>query len=176
MSATAPARPEANEYAPYYEKYVSLVPAGDIIETLQSQSADTLSLLRSVSEERASSRYEPGKWSVKEVVGHVIDTERIFAYRALRFARNDRTPLPGYEQDDYARAANFDARTLASLATDFERARAATIALFQSFDNDAWQRRGTANDNEVSVRALAHIIAGHELHHVGILRERYLKG
>jgi uncharacterized damage-inducible protein DinB len=175
MSATTPARPDTNEYAPYYQKYVSLVPAGDIIETLQSQSTDTLSLLRSVSEERASSRYEPGKWSVKEVVGHIIDSERIFSYRALRFARDDRTPLPGYEQDDYARTGNFDARTLADLATDFESARASTIALLRSFDGDAWQRRGAANDNEVSVRALAHIIAGHELHHVGILRERYLK-
>jgi uncharacterized damage-inducible protein DinB len=175
MSATAPARPDANEYAPYYEKYVSLVPTGDITETLQTQSAETLALLRSVPEESASSRYEPGKWSVKEVVGHVIDTERIFAYRALRFARGDQTPLPGYEQDDYVRAANFDARTLAALADDFERVRAATLALLRSLDAEAWQRRGTANDNEVSVRALAHIIAGHELHHVGILRERYLR-
>jgi uncharacterized damage-inducible protein DinB len=175
MSATAPARPESNEYAPYYEKYVSLVPAGSIIETLQSQAADTLALLRGVSEERAASRYEPGKWSVKEVVGHVIDTERIFSYRALRFARNDKTPLPGYEQDDYARAANYDARTLADLADDFERVRAATVSLLRSLDAEAWTRRGLASDNEVSVRALAHIIAGHELHHVNILRERYLQ-
>jgi uncharacterized damage-inducible protein DinB len=175
MSATAPARPAQDEYAPYYEKYVSLVPDGNIVETLERQSADTLALLRSVPEDRAASRYAPGKWSIKEVVGHVIDTERIFAYRALRFARDDRTPLPGYDQDEYARAANFDARTLRDLADDFERTRAATLALLRSFDAGAWQRRGTANDNPVSVRALAHIIAGHELHHVGILRERYLR-
>lgn len=175
MSAIAPARPDKSEYAPYYEKYVSLVPAGDIIETLQRQTDDTLALLRSVSEESAASRYEAGKWSVKQVVGHLIDTERIFAYRALRFARDDRTPLPGYEQDDYARTANFDARTLASLASDFASVRAATLALLRSFDAEAWQRRGSASDNEVSVRALAHIIAGHELHHVRLLRERYLR-
>jgi hypothetical protein len=175
MSATAPARPAQDEYAPYYEKYVSLVPAGDIVETLERQSADTLALLRSVPEDRAGSSYEPGKWSVKELVGHVIDTERVFSHRALRFARGDRTPLPGYEQDDYVRAANFDARPLSSIAEEFERVRAATVALLRSFDQEAWTRRGSANHNEVSVRALAHILAGHELHHINILRERYLK-
>jgi hypothetical protein len=175
MSATAPARPEAGEYAPYYEKYVLLVPAGDVVETLERQNADTLALLRSVPEDRAGESYEPGKWSIKEVVGHVIDTERIFTYRALRISRGDRTPLPGYEQDDYARAANFNARTLADISDDFSRVRAATVSLFRSFDAAAWQRRGVANDNEVSARAIAHITAGHELHHVGILRERYLK-
>jgi uncharacterized damage-inducible protein DinB len=175
MSAPAPARPAQDEYAPYYEKYVSLVPDGNIVATLERQAADTLALLRGVPEEKASSRYEPGKWSVKEVIGHVIDSERIFSYRALRFARNDQTPLPGYEQDDYARAANYDARTIADLADDFERVRAATVSLLRSLDAEAWTRRGTASDNPVSVRALAHIIAGHELHHVGILRERYLQ-
>jgi uncharacterized damage-inducible protein DinB len=175
MSAAAPARPAADEYAPYYEKYVSLVGEGHIVETLERQSADTLALLRSVPEDRAGTSYEPGKWSVKEVVGHVIDTERVFSHRALRFARGDQTPLPGYEQDDYVRAANFDARTLSSIAEEFERVRAATVALLRSFDREAWSRRGKANDNEVSVRALAHILAGHELHHINILRERYLR-
>ena len=175
MSAAAPARPAADEYAPYYEKYVSLVPAGDIVETLERQLSDTLSLLRSVPEDRAGASYEPGKWSIKEVVGHVIDSERVFSYRALRFGRGDETPLPGYEQDDYVSAANFGARPLANIAEEFESARASTLALLRSFDAEAWARRGTANDNEVSVRALAHILAGHEAHHVGILRERYLK-
>ena len=175
MSAAAPARPASDEYAPYYEKYVSLVPAGNIVETLERQFADTLALLRSVPEDRAGTSYEPGKWSVKELVGHVIDSERVFSYRALRFARGDQTPLPGYEQDDYVRAANFGARTLSSIAEEFGRVRAATVALLRSFDEGAWARRGTANDKEVSVRALAHILAGHELHHINILRERYLK-
>lgn len=174
MSAASPARPASDEYAPYYETYVALVPAGDIVETLERQSADTLALLRSVPEDRAGSSYEPGKWSVKELVGHVVDSERVFSYRALRFARGDRTPLPGYEQDDYVRAAGFDARTLSSIAEEFARVRAATVALLRTFEEDAWARRGTANDKEVSVRALAHILAGHELHHINILRERYL--
>jgi hypothetical protein len=174
MSAAAPARPEAGEYAPYYEKYVSLVPEGDIVETLERQSADTLALLRSLDEGRGSSRYAEGKWSVKEVVGHVMDGERVFAYRALCFARGERAPLPGFDQDDYMRDAAFDARTLGSLVEEYESVRAATLSLLRSLDAAAWQRRGTASDNPVSVRALAHIIAGHELHHVKILRERYL--
>lgn len=175
MSATAPARPGSDEYAPYYEKYISRVPEGGIVETLRRQSADTLALLRSLSEEQAASRYEPGKWSVKELVGHICDGERVFAYRALRFARNDSTPLPGFDQDPYVAAGNFDARTIRDLADEFESVRAATLSLFASLDEEAWARRGAANDTPVSVRALAHIIAGHELHHVGILRERYLK-
>ena len=167
-------RPDQTEYLPYYEKYVALVPAGDVLATLSRQMEETLALLGGVDEGRAAHRYEPDKWSVKGVVGHVIDTERIFAYRALRFARGDQTPLPGYDQDDYGRVANFDARTLASLVAELASVRAATIALFRSLDAAAWQRRGTANNAEVSVRALAHIIAGHELHHMQVLRTRYL--
>jgi len=174
MSEQTINRPEQTEYNPYYEKYVSLVPTGDIVETLSRQIEETLALLRSIDEARAVYRYEPDKWSIKQVVGHVCDTERIFAYRALRFARGDQTPLPGYDQDEYVLSANFDARTLADLAAEFERIRAATVALFRSFHAEAMQRRGKANDNEVSVRALAHIIAGHELHHVQVLRTRYL--
>ena len=175
MSATAPARPGKDEYAPYYEKYTSLVPEGDVVETLERQLGETLALLRSVDEGRAGSRYEPGKWSVKEVVGHILDAERIFAYRALRFARGDRTELSGFEQDGYIEAASFDARTLADLAEEYEHVRRSTLKLFGNLSDEAWLRRGTASENGVSVRALAHIIAGHELHHVRILRERYLK-
>jgi hypothetical protein len=175
MSATSPAaRPSAEEYAPYYEKYVSLVPAGDVVETLERQGAETLALLRGLSEEQAASRYEPGKWSVKEVVGHIIDGERIFAYRALRFARGDRTPLPGFEQDDYVSGGDFDARTLSDLTDEFGHVRRATLALLRPLGEAEWRRTGTASDNEVSVRALAHIIAGHELHHLNVLRARYL--
>ena len=174
MSATAPARPEANEYAAYYEKYVSLVPEGEVIETLERQIEETRALLNDIPEERGGHRYEEGKWSIKEIVGHLIDGERVFAYRALRFARNDSTPLPGFEQDDYVRAANFDARTLKDLAGEFEAVRRSTVAFLRSLDAAAWLRRGKANESEASVRALAHIIAGHEAHHVKILRERYL--
>jgi hypothetical protein len=175
MSAASPTRPARDEYAPDYEGYVSLVPAGDVVDALERQIEGTLALLRSVPEGRANDAYEPGKWSVKELVGHLTDSERVFTYRALRVARGDRTPLPGYEQDDYVRAADFNARSLADIASDFERVRAATVSLFRSFDAEAWRRRGIANDNEVSARALAYIIAGHELHHINILRERYLK-
>jgi hypothetical protein len=175
MSATAPAtRPEADEYAPYYEKYVSLVPTGDVVETLERQAKETLALLGGVGEDRAGASYEPGKWSVKQVVGHVIDTERIFAYRALRFARGDETPLNGFDQDTFTTGANFDARKLSELADEFEAVRRSTVALLRGLDADAWSRRGIASDNGVSVRALAHIIAGHEAHHVNILRTRYL--
>lgn len=176
MSTAAPARPEAGEYAPYYEKYIALVPPErDITETLARQLDDVLALLRTITEEQAGSRYAADKWSIKELVGHVIDTERVFSYRALRIARGDHTPLEGFDQDDYVRAAGFDARTLDSLASEFETVRVAALSLLGSLDAEAWAQRGTANNNEVTVRAIAHIIAGHAAHHFNILRERYLK-
>jgi len=174
MTTLTISRPEETEYLPYYGKYVSLVPGGNILEVLSRQLDETLALLRSVPEARAGFRYAEGKWSVKELVGHMIDTERIFAYRALRFARNDGTPLPGYEQDDYIRNASFDACALADLAAEFESVRRSTLFLFKHLDAEAWTRIGVASESEVSVRALAYIIAGHELHHRGILRDRYL--
>ena len=176
MSAPAPARPESNEYAAYYEKYVSLVPEGEVVETLERQGAETLALLRGLSEEQGAHRYEPGKWSVKQLVGHVNDTERIFSYRALAIARGDRAPLPGMDQEEYMAGVDFDARTLADLADEFEALRRSTVLLFRHLSPEAWARRGTASDNEVTVRALAYILAGHEAHHVRILRERYLRG
>ena len=174
MSATAPVRPEANEYAPYYERYVSLVPDADPVETLERQGAETLALLRGLSEEQGAHRYEPGKWSVKQLVGHVSDGERIFSYRALAFARGDLQALPGMEQDEWVAGVDFDARTLSSLADEFETVRAATLHLLRHLSPEAWARRGTASGNEVTVRALAYVIAGHEAHHVRVLRERYL--
>jgi uncharacterized damage-inducible protein DinB len=174
MSATAPARPEADEYNAYYEKYVSLVPDADVSETLERQIEGTLALLQGVTEERAAHRYEPNKWSIKQVVGHIVDAERIFAYRALAIARGERQPLPGMDQDEYMAVANFDARTLADLVGELEDMRRANVRMFRALDADAWARRGVASESEVTVRALAHIIAGHETHHVNILRERYL--
>jgi hypothetical protein len=167
-------RPEATEYAPYYGRYVSLVPDGDILKTLEGQLGATGELLGGISEAQANSRYAPDKWSIKELVGHIIDGERIFAYRALRFARGDGTLLPGFEQDDYVRYGSFDACMLSGLAGEFEYVRQGTLCLFRHLDAEAWRRRGTASDAEVSVRALAYIIAGHELHHVGILKAKYL--
>lgn len=167
-------RPEATEYAPYYGKYVSLVTGDDVLAALSDQLSGTLALLRSVPESQAAFRYAAGKWSIKQLVGHMIDTERIFAYRALRFARNDETPLPGFEQDGYILNASFDACSLDDLAAEFESVRRATLFLFKHLDGEAWTRVGVASESGVSVRALAYIIAGHELHHVGILRDRYL--
>jgi uncharacterized damage-inducible protein DinB len=174
MSKTALARPDQSEYAPYYQGYVSLVPDGDIVSTLTRQLEETQALLRSIPETRADYSYAEGKWSIKEVVGHIIDAERIFAYRALRIARNDQTPLSGFDQNDYVRAGSFNVRDLASLIEEFGLVRLSNVHLFRSFDDQTWLRRGVANDVEVSVRALAFIMAGHERHHLGVLQDKYL--
>ena len=174
MTANAPARPDKSEYPVYTESYIARVPDGDIVATLGKQLDETLALIKSIPEARGTHRYAEGKWSIKEVLGHVIDGERVFAYRALRFARGDATELAGFEQDDYVKGANFDARTLSDLAGEYETVRRSTISLFASLEANAWSRKGSANNNEVSVRALAFIIAGHERHHVEVLRTRYL--
>lgn len=166
-------KPESTEYAPFYEKYVALVPSADILSLLETQRLQMTQLLTACSERDGNFRYAPGKWSVKEVIGHLSDCERIFTYRALRIARGDSTPLPGFEQDDYVRTAGSGRRQLQDLAEEFSLIRNSTIALYRSLDDDAWARRGSANKNEVSVRALAFITAGHELHHRQILEERY---
>ena len=167
------ARPQPGEYAPYYERYVSLVQGEDILSTLDQQRRETMLLLSCRDDDEGDFRYAPEKWSAKEVLGHVCDTERIFAYRALRFSRADATPLEGFEQDDYVRNGAFSQRPLSDLVEDFIAVRRATLSLLRNLDEAAWVRRGTANKNEVSVRALAYIIAGHELHHRRILEEKY---
>ena len=171
---TVIARPDPSEHDPYYLRYISLVHDSDIVSALGRQASDTVSLLAGLSDAQANHRYAPEKWSVKEVVGHVADTERIMAYRALRIARADPTPIEGFEQDDYVRAAQFDHRPLASLLEDFASVRQATLRLFRSLEGEAWTRIGVANQKPISVRALAWIIAGHELHHRRILQEKYL--
>ncbi|MGH9503092.1 MAG: DinB family protein [Terriglobales bacterium] len=174
MRATlsAVARPETNEHAPYYGKYVSLVPEGDILVTLERQAPETVALL-SRPEADGDLRYAPGKWSVNESLGHMVDSERVFSYRALRIARNDKTPLAGFEQDDYVKYGAFDQRSLAGLVEEFAAVRKATLLLFRGLDEAAWARRGVASDNEVTVRALAYIIAGHELHHRRLFQQKY---
>jgi uncharacterized damage-inducible protein DinB len=168
-------RPNENEYAPYYHKYVERVPDDDVRSILRVQLDDTLALLRPLKEEQAGIRYAEGKWSIRQVVGHLADVERIMGYRALRIARNDQTPLPGFDENIYADTGEFDRRTLRSLLAELEVTRAATAALFHNLPESAWDRRGTANTNSVSVRAIAYIIAGHELHHREILQDRYLQ-
>ena len=175
MAQAAATRPTSTEHAPEFSEYVTLVPEGDIIETLEQQIESSLSLLRTISPDKANFRYTPDKWSVKQLLGHMIDAERIISYRALCFARNDQTPLPGYEQNDYVRNADFDSRNLAEMAEEFATVRRATIQLFRPLNETEWLRHGKANENDVSVRALAYIIAGHELHHMGVLRSRYLQ-
>lgn len=167
------ARPEPGEYAPYYERYISLVAESDILATLDEQRRQTVLLLSGRDEADGDFRYAPEKWSAKEVLGHLCDTERIFAYRALRFSRADATPIEGFEQDDYVRNGPFAGRPLADLVEDYIAVRRGTLTLFRNLDAAAWTRRGIANKNEVSVRALAYIIAGHELHHRRILEEKY---
>jgi DinB superfamily len=167
------ARPEPGEYAPYYDRYISLVPGSDILATLDAQRRDTMTLLCGRDEADGDFRYAPGKWSAKELLGHVCDTERIFAYRALRIARGDQTPMEGFEQDDYVRNGPFAQAPLPELIDDYIAVRHATLALFRNLNEPAWTRRGVANKNDVSVRALAYIIAGHELHHRKILEEKY---
>lgn len=167
-------RPDPTEFAHFYAGYVDAVPDGDLLDRLHDQAHATQLLLRGLSDRDGRFRYAEGKWSVKEVLGHVTDAERIFGYRALRFARNDGTELPGFEQDAYIAAAHFEERSLASLLNEFAAVREATLRLFESFTEEELLRGGPAAGHLVTVRALAWIIAGHERHHQRVLRERYL--
>jgi hypothetical protein len=169
-------RPASNEYSQTYSRYVDRVPAGDIVEILRGQIAETSSFLRGIPSERTTSGYAPGKWTIRDIVGHMSDTERIMSYRALRFARGDRTPLPAFEEADYAPIARASEREMSDLVRELELVRAATVALFTSLPADAWRRAGSASGNEITVRALAAVIAGHERHHLAVIRERYLTG
>ncbi len=166
--------PESTEYAAYYGIYISLVEGTDIISALDVQINKTQDVIANIPEEKGTYRYAEGKWSIKELVGHLIDTERVMAYRALRFSRNDATPLEGFDQDPYIENADFDSCKLSDLSKEFRLVRESNILMFKNLPEDAWLRSGIASENPVSVRALAYIIAGHELHHINILKERYL--
>jgi hypothetical protein len=172
--STALVRPEPTEYGDFYRVYVNMVGEGSILRLLTAQRDAALQLLRSIDEERAEHRYAVGKWSIKEVIGHVTDSERVFAYRALCFARGERAPQPGFDQDAYVAAADFNRRSLGDLAAEFSQVRYANVTLFGGFDEDVWLRRGVANGVEFTVRSIPYIIAGHELHHIAVIRERYL--
>jgi hypothetical protein len=168
--------PAAGDYAEYYQRYISLVPAGDILEMLRDQARSTLEWLGRLTPEQSAFRYAEGKWSVRELLGHIVDTERIMAYRALRISRNDQQPLPGFEQDDFVLYSPHDRMPLYEILEEYTHVRSATLCLFRSMDEAAWDRAGIASNNHVTVRALAWIIAGHELAHLQILRERYQLG
>ena len=167
-------KPKSNEYPTYYNRYVDLIESDDILAVLESHNQEMHDLLSRIGEEAAVFRYAPEKWSVKEVMGHVIDVERIFAYRALRFARNDKTPLPEFDEDDYVKYANFDSRTLIDLSDEFRIVRESTLTMFYSFEDEIYSRVGSASGYNFSVRAIPFIIAGHEAHHRQVIREKYM--
>jgi hypothetical protein len=168
------ARPTADECSAYYFTYIQQVPDGDIIHSLQTQHADIHTLLRDTTDQQASASPAPGEWSIKQVIAHLSDTERLFSFRALWFARGEQSALPGMEPNPWVAITDANARAVSDLLAEFDHVRAASLALFANLDIAAWQRRGIASDKIMSVRALAWIIAGHELHHNRSLREAYL--
>jgi len=173
MTGPTSGRPSPGEYAAYAQVDIDLVQGDDAIAALLRLREETLSLFRSFGEENGDLTYAPGKWTVKQMLGHLADDERIFAYRALCIARGDTRPLPGFDEDVYAAAARFEERSLAHLLDDYQAVRNASVTLFRGLDREAWLRRGIVNDYSASPRGLAFHVAGHELHHHGVLRERY---
>jgi hypothetical protein len=165
--------PAPNEYTSFYEGYISLVTEPNVIQLLIQQGQQLFTLTQQLSAEQAQFRYDTDKWSVKEIIGHLIDTERIMAYRALCIARGEHTSLPGYNQDEYVENADFDQRSLQSLSAEYDAQRNANVSLFNSFAEEETRHTGTANEAPLSVRALVHIIAGHERHHLNVLRDKY---
>ena len=165
-------RPDPTEYGAYYETYVSKVPEADVLPVLRSEMANTAAFLRSVPATEETKLHTPYTWTFRQVLGHLIDAERIFAYRAVRFARGDTTPLPGFDEGPYVPVGEFDRLPLSAWADEFEAVRRSTILFFEHLPASAWDRKGTASDAVMSVRGVAYCIAGHERHHVGILRKR----
>lgn len=173
MASPLDIRPAADESSEFYHGYIAAVPDGDLIAHLEEQTADVHALLSSLSEEAALHRYAAGKWSVKEIVGHLIDVERVMGYRLLRISRGDMTPLSGFDHDAYVPAGRFDRLPLRALLDEHSAVRASTLALIRRLEAEDLDHRGSANSNPVTARALVWIIPGHERHHVRILRERY---
>jgi uncharacterized damage-inducible protein DinB len=167
-------KPLPHEYPHYYARYINRVRVGEISTTLDEQKEEMRNFLNGLGEEAAQYRYAPGKWSIKEVIGHIIDVERIFVYRALRFARNDKTSLPEFDQEEYIKQANFDSRSLIDLADEFYTVRDATIAMFTHFDETVFNREGIASDQKFTVRSIPFIIAGHESHHREVIEKKYM--
>lgn len=166
--------PAAHEYDPYYASYIDRVEGKQLSLIMRRQRARVLELLAGLTEEQARYRYAPDKWSIKEVLGHLIDTERVFVYRAMSIARDEKQSLPGFDQDDYVVTGSFDSRSLESLMGEYEAVRNASIAFFESLDAASWLKDGIANKVTVSVRAIGYIVPGHEAHHLAVLEERYL--
>ena len=174
MKIPAPSRPATGEFNEFYAAYIAMVPDGDVRDHLEQQAAETARFIRAKGDAWAMSRYAPGKWTVKEVINHITDAERIFTYRALRIARGDQTNLASFDENAYVPVANSDARTVTDLLEEFAAVRAATVKLVRSFDAAAWARKGSASGHAITVRALGYITCGHELHHLRVLKERYV--
>ena len=169
-------RPLPGEYTEGYAVYLATAPEGDALALLKCQHGEVTSLYQGLSERQSAYRYAPGKWSLKDLLQHLSDAERIFAYRCLRIGRGDATPLPGWEEDDYALAAKADSRTTADLLADFRAARLASLQLFRSLSDAAWMQQGTSNERNLTARCVPYICLGHAAHHLGVIRERYLPG
>jgi len=167
-------RPRPGDYSTYYETYIKLIEGEDILKILNDQSKRTQEILNSFSEHRGNYRYAEGKWTVKEVVGHLLDTERVFAYRALCIARGEKKSLPGFDQDDYVKEGNFNRRELFDLNYEFRLLRESNLLLFRTFTPDMLKLKGFANESSVTVLAILFMIAGHEKHHMNVLREKYM--
>ena len=167
-------RPNRLEYPEYFEQYIKLVPEDAVLKKLQDSILDLQSILSNIPEEKENFAYAPAKWSIKDVVGHLIDTERIMAYRALRFGRNDKVELQGYDQNIYAPHANYNKRTLYDIAHEFGHVRESSIILFKNLDEEALMRKGRANNWDMTVRSIIYVISGHEIHHLNVLRTKYL--
>ena len=166
-------RPSATDYAPSHAAYVDLVPEEEILEVMERQTVDTQKVLSSLDDTRASHRYAEGKWSIKQVLGHLVDAERVFGYRAMAIARGEKNPLPGFDENEYVDHASFDTWKLGDLVEAYALMRRSNVLFFRNLADEAWDRRGVANDSPVSVRGIAWVIVGHERHHRAVLHERY---
>jgi uncharacterized damage-inducible protein DinB len=167
-------RPNQEDYSPYQVAYINTVVGDNILEILEDQLKSIPEFLSSISEEKGNHSYSEGKWTVKELIEHITDTERIFAYRALCIARSEKKVLPGFEQDDYAAAANSNKRNLGDLINEFKKVREANLSLFKSFSEDVINKKGNVNDYHITVNAILFVIAGHLNHHINILKDKYL--
>jgi hypothetical protein len=167
-------KPQVGEYAPYYHSYISQVEQNDLPEALNHSHQQFIALLNKLPQQKHNYRYAEGKWTIKEMLAHIIDTERVFMYRALSFARNDKSELPGFDENEWAAEANAEARSMDALIEEYKHARKANMLFFEGITDEISRRKGKANNNALSVRAIGFIISGHELHHLSVLKERYL--
>ena len=168
-------RPKPDEHLAYYSTYIDRVPDGDIVDTLSRQIPETIAFLKSIPESKVDYQYAPGKWTIRQIVGHLADGERVFQYRAFRFSRADATPVPGFDENLYVDNAPFKNVSMEKLVAELEYLRRASIYMLSNLDAEAMGRVGVANGNPITVRALAFIMAGHETHHVQVMKDRYLK-